>query len=126
MLNIIWKTGKHTHSSLKSINSEVWIEHDRLSIVYYVPDFSSFTVFSLTFLPIRMNPGSNCIRVGTDQYVAAVGMDGQFFEYDGRNCISEHGSAICSADRITIRNTPLTCNEVFVTDATLTPNQDYY
>ena len=66
VLNIIWKTGKHTHSSLKSINSEVWIEHDVLSIVYYVPDFSAFTVFSLTFLPIRMNPGSNCIRVGTD------------------------------------------------------------
>ena len=58
--------------------------------------------------------GRGCVRVGTDQYVAAVGMDGQFFEYDSRNCVSEHGGAICSADRITIRTKPITCKEVLV------------
>jgi len=114
VLNIVWKTGKHSHSSLKTVNSEVWVEHDMLSIVYYVPDFTEFTVFSLAFLPIKLETGSACVRVGTDQYVAAVGMDGQFFEYDSRNCVSEHGSAICSADRITIRTKPTTCNEVLV------------
>ena len=73
VLNIVWKTGKHSHSSLKTVNSEVWVEHDMLSIVYYVPDFSEFTVFSLAFLPIRLETGSACVRVCKDQYVAAVG-----------------------------------------------------
>jgi hypothetical protein len=97
VLDIVWKTGKHTHGSLQKVQSEVWVEHDMLVIVYYVPDYAEFTVFSFTFLPIRLDTGTTCFRVGTDQYVAAVGMDGQFFEYYVRNCIAEHGGAICSA-----------------------------
>jgi hypothetical protein len=51
------------------------------------------------------------LRIRKDPYVAAVGFDGQFFDYGIHECVTDADSIFCSPDRITVRNRPVTCVE---------------
>jgi hypothetical protein len=72
-----------------------------------VPDYAEFVLFRIAFLPVLVGHSKACVRVGSDPYLAAVSMDGQFFYYDGQDCITDMSSVVCSVERVT----PKTCAE---------------
>jgi hypothetical protein len=107
----MWKSGRVNIGTAKHVRSEVWVQHSEMWVVYYVPDYAEFSLFHLTFLPLKVNESSACLTIQHQPYMGAVGMDGVFFEYDGESCISESDSAYCDTDRVTIRNHPSSCVE---------------
>ncbi len=102
---------KISKETTRHIHSEVWIQHNLTSIVYYVPDYTEYTVVHMAFLPLRMGENGACVRIRKDPYVAAVGFDGQFFDYGINECVTNTDSIFCSTDRITVRVRPITCIE---------------
>jgi hypothetical protein len=107
----LWRVSKISRETTRHIHSEVWIEHDLTSLVYYVPDYTEYTVVHLAFLPLRVGQNGACVRIRKDPYVAAVGFDGQFFDYGVSECVTNADSIFCSPDRITVRLRPVTCEE---------------
>jgi hypothetical protein len=107
----MWKVSKISRETTRHIHSEVWIQHDLTSIVYYVPDYTEYTVIHIAFLPLRVGQNGACVRIRKDPYVAAVGFDSQFFDYGINECVTDADSSFCSPDRITVRIRPMTCVE---------------
>ncbi len=99
---------KISRETTRHIHSEVWIQHDLTSIVYYVPDYTEYTVVHIAFLPLRVGQNGACVRIRKEPYVAAVGFDGQFFDYGINECVTNADSIFCSPDRITVRVRPVT------------------
>jgi hypothetical protein len=107
----LWKVSKISNETTRHIHSEVWIQHDLTYIVYYVPEYTEYTVVHMAFLPLRVGQNGACVRIRKDPYVAAVGFDDQFFDFVINECVTDADSIFCSPDRIAVRIRPVTCAE---------------
>jgi hypothetical protein len=106
--------GRITRDTARHLHSKVWVQHDSKLVVYYVPEYTEYAVYQLTFLPLRVGPNNACVRLGKEPYIAPVGMDGQFFRHGYEDCMTDADSGICSPNRIIIRNRPVTWVERLV------------
>jgi hypothetical protein len=109
ILEAAWKKGSINKDTAKHVYSEVWIQHDIIAVVYYVPDYAEFSLYRLDFLPVLVGTGKTCVRIDSKPYVTAISMDGQFFDYSGDNCTTDATSVVCSVERVTLRKSPKTC-----------------
>jgi hypothetical protein len=107
----MWRVSKISKETTRHIHSEVWVQHDLTYIVYYVPDYTEYAVVHMAFLPLRMGENGACVRIRKDPYIAAIGFDGQFFDYGMNECVTSADSIFCSPDRIAVRVRPKTCVE---------------
>jgi len=111
----LWRTGNPTGKQMQHVHSEVVVSHDTMAINYYIPEYMIFDVVYISFLPISTQPDGHCVRIGSKPSVIAVGMSGEFFEYDNAHCIANTVSSICSAERVTIKTKPVSCAEFLAT-----------
>jgi len=101
VLEAAWKKGNLNRDTAKHVYTEVWVQYDTVAIVYYVPDYAEFVLFRIAFLPVLVGHSKACVRVGSDPYLAAVSMDGQFFNYKGQDFITDTASVVCSLESVT-------------------------
>ncbi len=100
---------------MQHVHTEVVVSHDTMAINYYIAEYVIFDIVYVSFLPISTQPDGHCVRVGNKPIVIAVGMSGEFFEYDSAHCIANTVSSICSAERVTIKTKPVSCAEFLAT-----------
>jgi hypothetical protein len=93
------------------VYSEVWIQHDVLAVIYYVPDYAEFSLYRLDFLPVLVGSGKTCVKLDSKPYLVAISMEGYFFQYKDDNCITDATAVVCSVERVTIRKSPQSCFE---------------
>jgi len=111
ILEAAWKKGSINKDTAKHVYSEVWIQHDVLAVIYYVPDYAEFSLYRLDFIPVLVGSGKTCVKLDSKPYLVAISIDGYFFDYNGDNCITDATAVVCSVERVTIRKTPKTCFE---------------
>ncbi len=111
ILEAAWKKSSINKDTAKHVYSEVWIQHDVIAVVYYVSDYAKFSLYRLDFLPVLVGTGKTCVKVDSKPYLVAISMEGQFFDYNGDNCVTDVTSVVCSLERVTIRKSPKTCVE---------------
>jgi hypothetical protein len=75
---ICMQKGSINRDTAKHVYSEVWIQHDTIAVVYYVPDYEEFSLYRVDFLPVLVGNGKACVRIDSKPYLAAISMDGQF------------------------------------------------
>jgi hypothetical protein len=104
------RSGSRAGMLPNTYHAEVVVFHDELSVLYYIPSYVEFQIVHISFLPFTVKGSPTCFTVSDHEYVVAVNLKGQFFEYDANDCVVTMQYSVCASDRIVVRTKPLRCS----------------
>jgi hypothetical protein len=71
----------------------------------------------LRFLPFYNAYSDFCYRISKGPYIAAVGLNREFFTYSSDSCTRQPTYLICSQESIRLHTNPRTCTELLLTSS---------